>query len=589
MIAKTSSGRRFAALGDYLARGRSGTETDRVAWTASRNLGTDDPQLAAALMQATARQSAAVQTPVYHLTISFDPGDRVTPEQIQAVADRVLRDLGLAAHQALMVAHNDRVHAHVHIMVNRVHPETGVAWERWKDRPVIERALREEERALGLREVAGRLAPAPEREAAATVGNAVDGSRRLERIQDRAFDDRVRALLPELRAACSWNDLQATLAAHGLRTEGKGQGLVITDGEHEVKASRVGRDLSLRRLEERFGTPYPNREQLNGSPTAREARLGSAAAEIAATAREYERVDALTRQQGRVEQELELLHAQRLRFEHSAHSVARAHEAFDRALQHVFRDPAAAAQQVRTTERASSANEVERLLRDEPQRFGALRTTDRPRAFGLLIADDDSSARASARSAAIDWRTLNEREAEAAKAVAAYVQTADAQMRDAFAAVYRAPSHAVPAFEQAVANAGSEAALDVLAKSPDRFGSLRSPGTPAAVARLDWADLAERARRALEARAVTSSELAREHTERAIGRAEGRRRDLRAAIDGAPRQKILRTSLNRAVRRLEPNELRALRTVLTSPQSALLFKARSAVRDAALGRDEPER
>ena len=54
MIAATSSGRRFATLAHYLLRGRSGAESERVAWTAGRNLGLDDPELAAVLMQATA-------------------------------------------------------------------------------------------------------------------------------------------------------------------------------------------------------------------------------------------------------------------------------------------------------------------------------------------------------------------------------------------------------------------------------------------------------------------------------------------------------------------------------------------------------
>src|SRR5438552_9377800 len=137
--------------------GRSGEEPERVAWTAGRNLGTDDPEVAAALMQATANANLDIDCPVYHLTINYDREDPVTPERMQAVADRVLADLGLAEHQALLVAHRDRAHPHIHIMVNRVHPDTGVAWDRWKDRPRIERALRELERELGLREVAGRL------------------------------------------------------------------------------------------------------------------------------------------------------------------------------------------------------------------------------------------------------------------------------------------------------------------------------------------------------------------------------------------------------------------------------------------------
>ncbi len=157
MIATTSYGRRFAALARYLVYGRSGEETERVAWTAGRNLGTDDPEVAAAMMQATANANEQVEGPVYHLTINFDPADPVTPERMQAVADRVLADLGLADHQALMVAHRDRAHPHVHVMVNRVHPESGRAWDRWQDQPKIQRALRMLERELGLREVAGRL------------------------------------------------------------------------------------------------------------------------------------------------------------------------------------------------------------------------------------------------------------------------------------------------------------------------------------------------------------------------------------------------------------------------------------------------
>jgi relaxase-like protein len=78
---------------------------------------------------------------------------------MERVAGRVLERLGLGEHQAVIVAHGDRKHAHVHILVNRVHPESGKAWERWQDQPVIQQVLREEERALGLREVTTSLEP----------------------------------------------------------------------------------------------------------------------------------------------------------------------------------------------------------------------------------------------------------------------------------------------------------------------------------------------------------------------------------------------------------------------------------------------
>src|SRR5437667_4869596 len=163
MIGVSSSNKSFRVLARYLSEGRTGEEQHRVAWVASRNLPTADPDLAARIMRATAGQNVRVKEPVYHLALSFDPGDAVDRAAMERVADRVLETLGLQGHQVLIVAHADREHAHMHLMVNRVHPETGKVWSRWQDYPTIQRVLREEEEALGLRRVPGRT---PERASA---------------------------------------------------------------------------------------------------------------------------------------------------------------------------------------------------------------------------------------------------------------------------------------------------------------------------------------------------------------------------------------------------------------------------------------
>ena len=157
MISMSSSSRTFASLADYLARGKSGDEPDRVAWSASRNLPTNEPELTGKIMRATAAQNDRVRDPVYHLALSFDPTDQVDRATMERVADRVIAALHLQEHQILIVAHGDRAHPHMHLLVNRVHPETGRVWNRWQDRPIIQQVLREEEKALGLRRVPGRL------------------------------------------------------------------------------------------------------------------------------------------------------------------------------------------------------------------------------------------------------------------------------------------------------------------------------------------------------------------------------------------------------------------------------------------------
>lgn len=158
MIGVSSSGRSFRALAQYLESGRSGAETDRVGWIASRNLPTEDPQLVAKIMRATAAQNLHVGQPVYHLALSFDRNDAVDRATMERVADHVLEALKLTERQVLIVAHRDREHAHMHMLVNRVHPETGMAWDRWQDQRIVQEVLRAEEKALGLRIVQGRLA-----------------------------------------------------------------------------------------------------------------------------------------------------------------------------------------------------------------------------------------------------------------------------------------------------------------------------------------------------------------------------------------------------------------------------------------------
>jgi len=153
----SSSARSFGALARYLVDGRNGDNPERVAWSTSRNLPTAEPELAGKIMRATAAQNLRVDKPVYHLALSFDPTDVVDRAAMERVADRVISALRLKEHQVLIVSHGDRDHPHMHLLINRVHPETGLVWNRWQDRAVIQQVLREEEQALGLRVVTSRL------------------------------------------------------------------------------------------------------------------------------------------------------------------------------------------------------------------------------------------------------------------------------------------------------------------------------------------------------------------------------------------------------------------------------------------------
>lgn len=216
MIGVSSSSRSFGSLGRYLVTAKEGPEEERVAWTSARNLPSDDPDVAVKVMRATAVQNVRTPKPVYHLALSFDPRDVVDRAAMERVADRVLTELRLKEHQALIVAHGDRRHPHVHILVNRIHPESGKAWDRWQDYSVIQKALRDEEKALGLRTVQTREAGSrqhdgQEPKAIASVRADLDAHARVSEAAARQYSAdgelaAAHARLDKLEGPCvAWN------------------------------------------------------------------------------------------------------------------------------------------------------------------------------------------------------------------------------------------------------------------------------------------------------------------------------------------------------------------------------------------------
>ncbi|HEX6909513.1 MAG TPA: relaxase/mobilization nuclease domain-containing protein [Longimicrobium sp.] len=208
---------------------------------------------------------SGTRTPVYFFSVSFDIDDPVDEAMMGRVARRTLRDMGLEEHEAVVVAHKDRSHPHLHFIVNRVHPTRFVLWRKWWDYGRMERSLRAQEVELGLRVVPGRHAPVPslDRTREGHTEGWQRGARWIKPLPgpkrgDRAFlQDVTERAAPILAQVRSWAALESGLAEQGLALTVKGGGFRITDGKHQVKASEVGRAFSRYHLEKRFGE-YPD-------------------------------------------------------------------------------------------------------------------------------------------------------------------------------------------------------------------------------------------------------------------------------------------------------------------------------------------
>jgi hypothetical protein len=272
MIGNPYKGRGFKGLLKYLHEGRRGEENPhRVIWSEARNLPSTDPMVVAGVMRATAELSRGVKKPVYHLPISWPPEEQPPKEVQMQVADTLLADLGLSEHEQLIVAHDDGDCPHIHIVVNRVHPESGRAWNPWRDVYRIMESLERQEKELGFRivdrpdlEELRKGEKDPDRKKKASREEKLRADREGDKPVAKWSETEMRRIRSDITShfkdATSWVDLEARLEAHGLHLKRAGQGFRITDGEHFMTLSKVGKHARQDRLENRFQETWEDYE-----------------------------------------------------------------------------------------------------------------------------------------------------------------------------------------------------------------------------------------------------------------------------------------------------------------------------------------
>lgn len=109
-------------LGRYVLDSRHGGE--KVAWSRVSNCGTDHVPLAMLQIRNTQACNSRAANKTLHLVISFPEDERPNERQLHQIEDRMVAALGMEAHQRLSALHVNTAHAHLHVAINRVHPET---------------------------------------------------------------------------------------------------------------------------------------------------------------------------------------------------------------------------------------------------------------------------------------------------------------------------------------------------------------------------------------------------------------------------------------------------------------------------------
>jgi Relaxase/Mobilisation nuclease domain len=216
------------------------------------NLGSEDYRWAIREFEAVQAMNTRSQADkTYHLVVSFQEGEDPTAAVLEEVEREIAQALGYGAHQRVSAVHNNTDNLHLHIAINKVHPERFTVHEPYYDHYRLSELCQRLEIKHGLK-----------------VDNHAESkktraSRKLD--TDELLRDGITPLNEWLKEKITsdelscWEDLhgQAALAGASLVIKGNGLAFVHQDSGIGVKASSVSRSLSKANLVKHLGDFEP--------------------------------------------------------------------------------------------------------------------------------------------------------------------------------------------------------------------------------------------------------------------------------------------------------------------------------------------
>lgn len=218
---------------------------------------------------ALAMQAPRSKNPFAHWILSWKRGELPTQAQFDQATQIFLDELGLTGHQVVYAVHQDTDNIHLHLVINRTHPESSIVIkpnggfdieaghraiariehvQGWSPEPNARYRVDPDGKVRRTGDPTSRRPRAPSQRAREIEIRT--GERSAERI---AIED----IAPIIARASSWPELHRNLAEVGVQYHKKGSGALMQIGDVFVKASSAGRGCSLPTLVKRIGEFEP--------------------------------------------------------------------------------------------------------------------------------------------------------------------------------------------------------------------------------------------------------------------------------------------------------------------------------------------
>ncbi len=238
-----NQGHSFKGAGQYYLHDKQASTTERVMWTQTINLPTNDPEKAFGWMAHTSmnahrlKQVAGISTTsrknksgnVYAFSLAWHPHQTPDKNTLLQSALETLGLLQLQDHEAVIVAHNDTQHPHVHVICNLIHPENGKKAVLSYDRLILSSWAEEVERNDGKILCEQRVINNQERRE-----RGQNGKLKLVKYKEKPLD--IAPLINELyQQSDSGTAFQTATAETGFTlAKGDKRGFVLVDGKGKI-------------------------------------------------------------------------------------------------------------------------------------------------------------------------------------------------------------------------------------------------------------------------------------------------------------------------------------------------------------------
>ncbi|HEY1011031.1 MAG TPA: relaxase/mobilization nuclease domain-containing protein [Daejeonella sp.] len=221
-----------------------------------------------------AERNARVVTNTVHISLNFDPGERIDADRLTSISKDYMQRIGFGDQPFLVYQHNDAGHPHIHIVTTNIMPSGERISLHNLGRTKSEEARQVIEKEHGLVEAKSKsrnLRPEREQLQKAEYGK-IDTKRAITNIVNEVIRGYRFTSLPELNAVLNQYNVAADQGAKESRMfQRNGLMYWITDDRGRklgvpIKASSIYGNPTMKKLDERFQLNQtlrkPMREQL---------------------------------------------------------------------------------------------------------------------------------------------------------------------------------------------------------------------------------------------------------------------------------------------------------------------------------------